>query len=350
MSPPEEIRLVLRGQRIGYFPRVVLLNSPVVAIMQRAGAFFPSAHLESRAMANLAAEIHRATGFNAVNLPWDACVELEALGGASSLGHSVTDVPVPSSPAFERPEEVAFPKDFFRRGRLPVVLDAVKRTREKLGDRVVIVPLVEGPTNLACLTIGINRMYRMFIKASRTAAHILQVFAELCTQYGNRLLEAGGDVIQLSDPFAQGLTAGHFVDIVVPAYRRISEELKGDLFLHICGNTRALIPHLPDSGFSAFSFDAPSVSTVEVKQALGSRMRAIGSVPTVSHILEGTKQEVFRASLRCIEDGVDILSPSCGFPPEASLENLRAMGRAIQHHNRTMSSALLHENSGETDG
>jgi MtaA/CmuA family methyltransferase len=298
-------------------------------------------------MACLAAEIHRATGFNAVNLPWDACVELEALGGASSLGHSATDVPTPSRPAFERPEDVTIPEDFFRRGRLPVVLDAVKRTREKLGNEVVVVPLVEGPTNLACLTIGINRMYRMFIKNSRTASHILQIFAELCVQYGNRLLEAGGDVIQLSDPFAQGLTAGHFVDMVVPAYRRISAELKGDLFLHICGNTRAFLPHLPDSGFSAFSFDAPSVSTIEVKQALGDRMRAIGSVPTVSHILEGTKQEVFRASLRCIEDGVDILSPSCGFPPEASLENLRALGRAIQHHNRTINSTLLHENSGK---
>jgi [methyl-Co(III) methanol-specific corrinoid protein]:coenzyme M methyltransferase len=58
-------------------------------------------------------------------------------------------------------------------------------------------------------------------------------------------------------------------------------------------------------------------------------------VPTVSCLLEGSEEDVFNASLECMRDGVDILSPSCGLPPSTSLRNLLAMVEAIRHCNET---------------
>ncbi len=335
-SPVQEIVGVLKGGHTGTIPRAVLLNSPTVEMMERSGASWPEAHRKAEDMARLAAEIHRSTGFHAVNLPWDACVELEALGGGSDTGTLPTSIPAAIEPAFRNTEDVEIPPDIFDRGRFPVVLEAVGRTKKMVGDDAAVVPLVEGPLNISCQAIGVNRMYRMFIRDPAAVARILDIFADLCVRYAAKLLEAGGDVIQLSDPFTQGLTAPRFKEMMIPAYRKISSGVKGPVFLHICGNTGHLLEHLPESGLSAFSFDSPCVTAAQVKAAIGSQMRVIGSVPTVTHILEGSEQDVFDASIKCMEDGVDILSPSCGLPPEAPLPNLRAMVRAIESYNERL--------------
>lgn len=334
-DPREEVIRVLEGGKVGGFPRTILLNSPVTGMMDRCGARWPSAHYDSDEMATLAAEIHLATGFNAVNLPWDACVELEALGGESLRPESYLDVPAPTGPAFDSPEKVDIPDDIFERGRFPVVFDAVRKVREILGKHVAVVPLVEGPMNVACLTIGVNRMYRLFIRAPETARKVLERTARLCVEYGRRLFECGGDIIQISDPFAQGLTARHFRSLLIPVYRKIRREIDGPIFLHICGNTKGLLKYIPESGFQAFSYDSPAVSTRDVVAALGGKTRAVGSVPTVSCLLEGSEEDVFNASLECMRDGVDILSPSCGLPPSTPLRNLLAMVEAIRHCNET---------------
>jgi len=332
-SPREELLRILKGKTAAAFPETVLLNSPVTEMMKRCGAGWPRAHYESGEMAALAAEIHRSTGFNAVNLPWDACVELEALGGSSISAKSDVDVPAPAGPAFDSPESFVVPRDILERGRFPVVFDAVRRVRKTLGKSVAVVPLVEGPMNISCLSVGIDRMYRLVIKDPGCAGRVLECAAELCIAYGRRLLKCGGDLLQISDPFVQGITARHFKSLVLPAYRKISRAVEGPVFLHICGNTKSLLKHIPESGFSAFSYDSPAVSTREVVQALGGRMLAVGSVPTVSCLLEGAEQDVIDASIECMREGVDILSPSCGLPPRTPLKNLLAMVEAIHRWN-----------------
>ncbi|MBN2324139.1 MAG: hypothetical protein JXQ30_10425 [Spirochaetes bacterium] len=329
-GPREELLGIFKGKVPAAFCETVLLNSPVTEMMEQCGAGWPRAHYDGTEMAELAAQIHRSTGFNAVNLPWDACVELEALGGSSIPAKSEVDVPTPAGPAFEDPECFTVPKDIFERGRFPIVFDAVRRVRNALGKEVAVVPLVEGPMNIACLSIGLNRMYRLVIRDPGSAERVLERAAKLCIEYGRRLLNSGGDLLQVSDPFAQGLAARHFLSLLIPIYKRISREVEGPVFLHICGNTKSLLPHIPESGFGAFSYDSPAVRTSEAVRSLGGRMLAIGSVPTVSCLLEGSEQDVIDVSMECIREGVDILSPSCGLPPRTPLKNLHAMVEAIR--------------------
>jgi uroporphyrinogen-III decarboxylase len=90
---------------------------------------------------------------------------------------------------------------------------------------------------------------------------------------------------------------------------------------------------LPVSGFHGFSFDYPGVEIGDLRTATEGKMRLVGSIPTISHLLEGSEKDVFDISMRMIEQGVDLLSPACGLPQYTSLENVRAMARAIEEWN-----------------
>ncbi len=60
-------------------------------------------------------------------------------------------------------------------------------------------------------------------------------------------------------------------------------------------------------------------------EQFGKRLTLIGSVPTVTHLLEGSREDVVRISRDMINRGTDMLSPSCGLPQYTSLENVRAV-------------------------
>jgi [methyl-Co(III) methanol-specific corrinoid protein]:coenzyme M methyltransferase len=51
----------------------------------------------------------------------------------------------------------------------------------------------------------------------------------------------------------------------------------------------------------------------------------IGNVSPTTTLLWGTPEEVREEAINCLEEGVDILSPGCGFAPRTPLVNMRAM-------------------------
>jgi [methyl-Co(III) methanol-specific corrinoid protein]:coenzyme M methyltransferase len=333
LSPKDEVFGIINGEDIGYFPRTIIFSTPVVDMMKAADAYWPEGHYDGEQMAKIAGAIHDTTGFNSVMLHWDHCAELEALGGTSSVGNKITDIPEPKEPAFSDIDEIRIDRNILKRGRFPEIFKAIKIVRSRYKDDIVIVPVVCGPLDVACLSVGVNKMYKMMIKDPAQAFTVLDKLSDLCILFGNEVLRCGGDMIHLSDPFCQGLTGETFKRFIIPVYKKISERIRGPVYLHICGNTSQLLQYIPDSGFFGFSFDSPPVSVEQVKNEIGKRMKLIGSVPTVTHILEGTKQDVFYNSLECIHAGVDFLAASCGFPPEAPLENIKEMQHAIDHYN-----------------
>jgi [methyl-Co(III) methanol-specific corrinoid protein]:coenzyme M methyltransferase len=149
------------------------------------------------------------------------------------------------------------------------------------------------------------------------------------------MLELGGDVVFLADPSVQGLTATQFELLLVPVYKKISSGVNAPVILHICGRTAKFARHLPETGFQGFSFDYPSTNLVELREAVGHRIKLVGSVPTLSHLLNGTQEEVIEKTIDQIEEGVDIQSPSCGLPPFSPLANIRAMEKGILRYNRS---------------
>jgi [methyl-Co(III) methanol-specific corrinoid protein]:coenzyme M methyltransferase len=339
LSPKEEVIKVLSGEEIGYFPRAIPLYSPIVDMMRRTGAYFPAGNYEAEPMAKLTIAAHELGGWNSVMLPWPSTVESEAMGcEVVSRDDDIAGYPQVKSRAFEDAYEVKLPEDILERGSFPAVFGAFEIVREtvekKYSGELLIVALTQGPFTIAGNVIGVNDMFKHVIKDPDRAQAVLEVTSDLNILYINRMLELGGDVVLLADPSAQGLTEPQFGRLLVPIYQKISEAIHAKIMLHICGRTSRIACRLPETGFCGFSFDYPSTTIEQLREAMGEELKLVGSVPTISHLLNGTKEDVIEKTVEQIEQGVDILSPSCGIPQYSPLENIRAMAEGVALYNR----------------
>ena len=334
IAAAQMLEQLLHGDEVSHFPEIIPVNPPITAIMHKSGIFWPEAHRDAGLMADLATACQEMLGFNAVNVPFDMTVEAEALGCEIVWKEGISFTPQVKDREREEDDILDFGDAVFSRGRFPVVLQALSKLRDRHAGTVPLIYFMDGPFTIAGVVFGVNGMYKNLIKDKGKSKRILQKLCELVIAYAEHQLNAGADTIIMLDPNAMGLTVQQFDEYLLPLYRTITGRIEKPLILHICGNVNPLLDSIGRSNFAAFSFDYPAVRVESVKNALGDKMKIIGSVPTISHLLNGTRDEVFSLSLEMIKIGVDLLAPSCFTPPEAPFDNVKAMMDAIYHWNQ----------------
>ena len=337
-SPKEELIKILKGESIGYFPRSIPVFGPIVDIMKLTDSYFPDGNYKEEPMSRLALGAHEYGNWNAIMMPWASTIEMEALGCKVTIKDDIAEYPLWKSCAFNDLDEVSFGKDIFKKGSFPAIFNAIKIVREKIvnkySDKIPIVGMFQGPFTILSYSLGFDKMFKYMVKETEKASKALNIISELNIKYASKMLNCGADLLLMSDPVAEGLGRKEFEGILVPIYKKINQSLESESFIHICGKTSRIIKSLPESGFKGYSFDYPKLSLDFVKETLGNKMKVIGSVPTVTHLLEGTKEEVVDISNYMMENGTDILAPSCGLPQYTPLENIKAMAEAIANYNK----------------
>jgi hypothetical protein len=93
------------------------------------------------------------TGFNSVMLHWDHCVELDILGGTSSIGNKITNIPELKQPAFSDIDEIQVDKNMLKRSRFQEFFKVMKSVRSTNSEGVAIVPVVCSTVDVAYLSV-----------------------------------------------------------------------------------------------------------------------------------------------------------------------------------------------------
>ncbi len=301
--------------------------------MEYAQAYYPQAHVEQATMAKLAEAAYRFVGFEGVRVPFDLCVEAEALGCAIKPGDDETP-PSVNGPAFGAWEELFFAKEIFERGRFPVVEGALGILQRDYRNEIPIYAGIAGPLTLTSYLFGVEKVLKGMIREPEKVSHVLLRVAELNRRYAKRLADAGANVLMLNDPMASGdlISAAFFRKFLLPAYQRIREMVSLPVILHICGNTNHFLTALAETGFEGFSFEGPVVSVGSARKALGGKMALVGNISTTETLLLGDLTQVVAEVKSALEQGIDIVAPSCGIPVRAPLANLRAMVQASERY------------------
>ena len=220
-------------------------------------------------------------------------------------------------------------------GRLPMVLEVMRRMKAAVGETTALYGLICGPFTLASHLRG-NDIFMDMFDDEEFVLNLL----EYCTAVGKRMAElyikAGMDVIAVVDPLVSQVSSAHFEDFLSASFKDLFDHIRAKgafSSFFVCGDATHNIEVMCQTGPDSISIDEnvslPAAKTITDKYniAIG------GNIPLTSVMLHGNQQD----NMKCVLDLLDsvddtrnlIVAPGCDMPYAVPVDNGIAVAQAI---------------------
>jgi MtaA/CmuA family methyltransferase len=298
-------------------------------LMDAAGAGFPAAHLDSEAMAQLAAAGHTLLGFDNVMPLFSVWRESAALGcdvdwgerGRMPDGRAIYD-------SIDTPIEI--PSDFLDHPGCAVPLEALRLLKKDLGEQAAVVGKVFGPWTLAYHLFGVQTFLIATLDDPERVRAVLRKLMTVTIAFAEAQIECGADALTLADHCTRDLCSPlAYRDFLAELHRELRERIPVPLILHICGDTSDRLPYIRETGLASFHYDS-KVPTGNVRALAGARLGLMGGTSNFDVVLAGTPERIEVDVREKLAAGVDILGPECAVPLDAPWENLRILAETAR--------------------
>jgi [methyl-Co(III) methanol-specific corrinoid protein]:coenzyme M methyltransferase len=305
LATRHEIIALLGGKRPPRLPVFGGLPSLTRTGLDAAGLTYASVHTDAERMARAAASTAEVFGYEAMVVPHDMCVEAEALGARvdfhdDSAGFSA---PIVSGPLAigNLPPRLHAPDELARAGRVPLVVDALRRLKAGPGQQLALAAWVPGPFTLGWAA------YRA----------------------------AGADYLTIHEMGGSPQVIGPrvFRARVKPALARLIAQLPKPVVLSVCGNTNAVVQDLAACGAQALNLDHLN-DLARTRQQLGPAPILLGNFDPVGVLSQGAPELVTETVRGIAEAGADAVWPGCDLWPDIPPENFRALVEAARRERR----------------
>ncbi|GAB4390222.1 MAG: methylcobamide:CoM methyltransferase MtaA [Thermodesulfovibrionales bacterium] len=294
------------------------------------GHKFASVHLDARKMAESAATSYKLFGFECGVVPFDLCVEAEALGCQINVYAHSEDLLYPTIKEKiihnEDEMDITVPADLTTRGRVPLVKEAISIMKQDVGSEVPIGTYVLGPFTLAGQIMELNDLLKLSFKKPDKVGKLLDVLAGVIIDIAREYEKAGVDYITVREMGATSdvLSPRVFKNLIQPYLKKIFAEVKTRTVLHICGKTNDIAVFMMESGCDAISVDQKN-DLAETRKKLGRDALVFGNYDPYNVLVTGDVEKVRAAVRKCIDDGASAVWPGCDIWPTAPAENMKAM-------------------------
>jgi [methyl-Co(III) methanol-specific corrinoid protein]:coenzyme M methyltransferase len=317
----------LEGKPVDKVPVCSVTQTGIVELMDAVGAPWPEAHTNPELMAKLAIANHQLSGLEAVRVPYCLTVLVEAMGCEINMGTKNRQPSVTGHPYPKDLEGAAVPADLLQRGRIPVVLEAIKIIREKVGPDVPIIGGMEGPITVASDLVSVKSFMKWSLKKTDLFEQALDLATESAIMYANAMAEVGADIISVADPVASPdlMSPDSFKKFLKARLQKFSSSVNSVTVLHICGNVNSILSDMADCGFEGLSVEEKIGSPKKAKGVIGNRARFVGNISSPFTLLPGPIDKIKSEARQALAEGVDVLAPGCGIAPMTPLENIKAM-------------------------
>lgn len=232
-------------------------------------------------------------------------------------------------------------------GRIPMILDAMKKVRKEIGDEVALYGLICGPFTLASHLRGSDIFMDMmkdkdYVKS--LMAYCAQVSVKMCEMY----IDAGMDVIAVVDPLISQVSPKMIEKLLTDAFTGIFDYIRSCGCLSsffVCGNATKQIEVMCKMGPDGISIDE-NVDLAKAKEITDRYNITIGgNIPLTTTMLHGSQEDNIKSVIDLI-DSVEnkknlIISPGCDMPYATPRENTIACAQAVKNPE---SSRVLVEN------
>jgi MtaA/CmuA family methyltransferase len=240
-----------------------------------------------------------------------AIVETEALLANKAV---LADLPLP---------------DVMGGGRMQDRVQAASLFHELVGEEYLIEGWIEGPCAEAADLRGINTLMMDFFDDPGFVHELLEFTLQLGLRFAKAQVEAGADLIGVGDAAASLVGPEIYQQYVWPYEKRLVDglhDMGARVRLHICGNTRAILPGIGQLGCEIVDLDF-MVPVAEARQAMGPDQILLGNIDPVRSLRDATPESIASALAACHRDAGPryIVSAGCEVPRDTSPDNVRAM-------------------------
>jgi len=162
---------------------------------------------------------------------------------------------------------------------------------------------------------------------------LLDISTEASCRFAVAQIQAGADTIGIGDAMCSQISAELYEELILPRQKRLVDTIHGSnarVRLHICGQTRHLLPGISTLGVDILDCDS-MVSITGARQVLGKKVVLAGNLNPVQEIRFSDPGSIRRGVARCLdESGVPFMvCAGCEIPSGTPNENLKALCEPI---------------------
>ncbi len=219
-------------------------------------------------------------------------------------------------------------------GRLPMILDTMKKIKADIGDTTALYGLICGPFTLASHLRG-NNIFMDMIDDEDYVKSLLGYATAVAKAMAKLYIDAGMDIIAVVDPLVSQISPTHFEEFLAKPFTELFEYIKQNNAYNsffVCGNATRNIEEMCKTKPDSISVDE-NVNMVNAK-AITDRYNVVigGNIPLTTVMLHGTQQE----NMKCVVGLIDslthenlIISPGCDMPYDIPVENAIGAAQAV---------------------
>jgi len=239
-------------------------------------------------------------------------------------------------------------------GRMPVVLEATRRMREKFGDQLGLYGLICGPFTLALHLLGNDIFLEMFDQPNKVQ-NVIDFGARVGKQAARAYLEAGVDVVAVVDPMTSQISPQHFEQFVAPYVNDLFDEIReagGLSSLFVCGDATRNLHVMCQTHCDNLSIDE-NIALHDLRDLATQTGKSYGgNLRLTTVLLLGKPDDARLDAIRCIEIGDShgfILAPGCDLPFSTPPENLEAVADMVHdEYQRSVASRTIVAQAADT--
>lgn len=301
--------------------------------VRMAGAVYSDYNSDAKVMARCQIEAVKQFDYDWAWLQVDDCIEFEVLGVGTKGGGNILPATCGYLPATHVTLNGLKMPDPLKDGRMPVLLDAIKRVKDEFGDTVCVTGRTAAPFSSVTLLYGMTETLMMLFDKPALVKDTIRFFVELQAMWGLAQIEAGADAIWLGDCNASGhlISVDDYLEFASDAVKQCTDAYRsagGLTFYHASEHRIGHMLAQAATGISALSV-GPGADMAAVKREVGGKVCIMGNLDPIGVLLYGTPDDVRRESIRIMEtgkqDGGFIFSSGEMVPRDVPEENMRAM-------------------------
>lgn len=342
MTSLERVRCAMALKKADVVPVGAFMGNHSAAV---AGMTLREYYNSGEKMAEAQMAAHDLYGHDIITVQSDNYYLAEGFG--TKTDHHDYETPTFKSGAINEFSEISKLKvpDPATDGRMHVFLEAIEKVAKLTRGEVAIRGCGTGPFSLASHLIGTEKfIYHVSFAEHGIAGYeaqpifdLMDIATEGLVLFLKAQIKAGAHMVMCGDSLAS-------LDVVSPAIyekyilpyeqksfaaiKDYAEQHGANDFLHICGDNTAVLDLYGQTGTDCYEVDY-KVDMKLAHKILGDKMCLMGNLDPTGILLQGSVDDVERASLQCIEDagkdGGFILGSGCEVPLKAPKENLLKM-------------------------